>query len=54
VIVFVEVPQIDFVRLRETPSHEDRSVSRRRTELDAGRVLENAELRRRVGLPHNH
>ena len=52
-IVFVDVPQIDFVRLRKTPGEQHRRVARRRTELDAGRVLQNAEWRGRVRVPHD-
>ena len=53
-IVFVDVPQIDLVRLRKTPRHEHRRVSRRRSELDAGWVLEHAERRRRAKLSHDN
>ena len=53
-ILFVEVPQIDFVRPGETPSHEHRRVSCRRAELHAGRVLENTERRRPVRLSHDY
>ena len=52
-IVFVEVPQIDLVRLRKASGQDHRRIARRCSELDAGRVLEDAEWRGRVSLPHD-
>ena len=42
-IVFVEVPQINLMRFRKTPSDQHRRVARGGAELHASRMLENTE-----------